>query len=534
MKEVASIPNAYRTIEALRNLGYTPNAAIADVVDNAITSTVAAKNVQVLLNLDSEDRIICRIQDDGNGMNEEILEEAMRLGSDVNYADNDLGKFGMGMKTASLSQCDMITVISKKKGASVAGYRWDVSHVRDKGWVILKLDESEITSLLKINTMPIGPQGTIVFWDNLTWLNQEYSSYSNKNLKQNFVFRTVETLRTYLGMVYHRFLDGSLPANQTINIWVNNEKIPPWDPYCREEPNSETVQLTENTSHYIIPGTEIPIRIKAYLMPTKDGFSNETAWKNAKGLLSWNDSQGYYIYRENRIIRFGGWHGTKAKDEHDKLARIGIDVNSKLDSQFKITVNKAIIEFPDTLFLHLKNEVNPLVVKKAKDKYNKSSENKGFSNKFRRNSDNIGRLSKDLLEESRITTRVSRNYDGDTVEVQNPAGTWLSNKITEFLKYGTGEDYEIVSGHLEKGELWKIVCSREDKFKVIVNADHPFYSIMYEAAANKATSNALDALIFSLAFAELYNRNNQNAQLFETFKTVCSKALERIVEEGMI
>lgn len=163
MKEVTSIPNAFRTIEALRSLGYDLNAAVADVVDNSITPSVASKNVSVSLNLGSEDRMVCRIQDDGIGMTENQLEEAMRLGSDAKYVNNDLGKFGMGMKAASLSQCDKITVISKKKGASLAGYRWDVSHVREKGWILLKLDESEMRVLLSKNLLSAGTQGTIVF-----------------------------------------------------------------------------------------------------------------------------------------------------------------------------------------------------------------------------------------------------------------------------------------------------------------------------------------------------------------------------------
>ena len=139
-----------------------------------------------------------------------------------------------------------------------------------------------------------------------------------------------------------------------------------------------------------------------------------------------------------------------------------------------------------------------------------------------------------LIGENKITTRLSGYDAGSIVEVDNPAGSWLSNKINEFLKYGTDKDYEIVSAHLGKGEIWKIVCSRDEKFKVVINADHPFYTRLYETGANKATSIALDALFFSLAFAELYNRNDQNAQLFNTFKSVCSKALERIVEKGIV
>lgn len=535
MKEITSIPNASRTFEALRNLGYDLYSSIADVVDNAITETVKAKNIGVLFDFDPDGNIVCRIQDDGCGMSEKELEEAMRLGTNTTYEENDLGKFGMGMKTASLSHCDTLTVISKKKGNPICGYRWDISKIQKTGkWTLLQLSKDKIKTILNRENLEINEHGTIVFWDNVFLINENYKSYSSEKFAQNYYFRLLSHLKLHLGMIYHRFLDGTLSNEDSINLTVNDERLEPWDPFCRNEPNTEEIELKKDLEELSIPGYSLPVRIKCYVVPNKEGFSSEEAWKKAKGLLSWNDSQGYYIYRANRIIRFGGWHSTKAKDEHDKLARVSIDIDSTLDELFRITVNKTRVQFPEILYHHLKTKVNPKIVRKAKARYNKSDAKLQVKNNFRKSKGKIDEVSKGLLEENKIKTNVSGNGQSNSVHVQNPSGTWLSNKINDFLKYGSEKDYEIVSDHLEDGSLWKIVCNNNDKFKVIVNASHPFYSKIYNSSKNKAATGAMDALIFSLAFAELYNKNDQNAHLFDTFKTVCSRALEKITEEEII
>ena len=534
MKEITSIPNASRMFDAFRNLGYDLNASIADVVDNSITDKVAADKVSVNFSFPTKNKIACRISDNGCGMHEKELEEAMRLGTDTTYEEKDLGKFGMGMKTASISHCNVLTVISKRKKSDICGFRWDIGHIRKKGWTLLQLTKSEIQEILKKEKLSIESNGTIVFWDDVFWLNEQFRAYENEKLRNNFYYRLVENVKLHLGMVYHRFLDGTFGKKNIIEIKVNGDPVSPWDPLCRNEKNTREISLKKDVAEFKISGYRAPVKIAAFVVPNKEGFSSEEAWKAAKGLLSWNDSQGYYIYRANRIIRFGGWHGTKAKDEHDKLARLSIDIDSGLDELFRTTVNKTRVQFPESLYQHLKNIVNPLVVKKAKSAYNKSEEPLTVQNNFRRNETHIAEISKALIQENKIKTKTSSNGHSGSVEVSNPSGTWLSNKIHDFLKYGSEKDYEIVSDRLEEDSLWKIVCDDSSKFKVIVNAAHPFYERIYNATTNKAVTDAVDALIFSLAFSELYNKNNQNAGLFDTFKSVCSQALGRLVTEKVI
>jgi hypothetical protein len=469
-------------------------------------------------------------------MTESILEESMRIGADADYSNNDLGKFGMGMKTASLSHCDKLTVISKTEGDTITGYRWDMARIKSdqKKWILLKLEEPDIIEISARRGFSTDfEKGTIVIWEDMIPLSNDAKSYTSQKLTNNFFFRVVSDLKLHLGMVFHRFLDGSLNSSN-INIVINDNVLEPWDPFCRSEPETAEVNLPQNLETLSIPNFDKPVLIKGYVLPTKSSFSSEEAWKNAKGLVSWNDSQGYYIYRSNRIIRFGGWHGTKAKDEHDKLARISIDIDQALDSLFRITVNKNKVQFPEILYYHLKTKVNSRIIKGAKARYRKTEEAKQVNNRFRKNNSKLQSLSKSLIAEHKISTSNNHSKSKNDVVVSNPSGTWLSNKINDFLKHGSNEDFEIVSEPLNDDQLWKIICNEGDKFKVILNSSHLFYKSVYENSSNRKLTGPIDAIIFSLAFSELYNKNEVNRHLFETFKTVCSQALEKISEQEIL
>ncbi|WP_163710852.1 ATP-binding protein [Mangrovibacterium lignilyticum] len=534
MKEKRSIPGAAKTFKALRSLGYDINSSIADILDNSVTDSVGSNRIEITFDRNFEFELVVRIKDDGVGMTAVELEEAMRIGADSYYETGSLGKFGFGMKTASLAHCNILTVLSKTKNSEIVGYRWNMAHVKEKrDWILLELEENDINQILFKEGLSLGKQGTIVLWDDVFGINSEYNSHISPKLARNYLFRKTESLKLHLRMVFHRFLDRNFEDARNVAIIVNKDRpLTPWDPFCVIENATKLVPLNHTLSHLYIKNYNNPILMKAYVLPSKDNFSSDKAWREAKGLLSWNDAQGYYIYRANRLIRFGGWHGTKSKDEHDKLARLSIDVDPELDDEFKITVNKNKVEFPELLFQHLKTKVNPLVVKQAQSKYRKEPEKNKVENKLR-NNNKFEQVSRNILTENKIHTKPGKDNSG-FVEVHNSNGSWLSNKLNEFLKYGSSKDYEIVSDHIENGQLWKLVCDPYNKFKVIINSSHPFYTQMYKKGVDKQVTEAVDALIFSLAFGELYNRNQQNVNLFETYKTVFSSTLEKLVKEKIV
>src|ERR1035437_5891083 len=531
MKPIQSIPNANRTFTALRSLGYNLNSSVADLIDNSISAK--AKKINIVLSR-KNDSFYLFVQDDGKGMTENRLEEAMRIGSETVYEETDLGKYGLGMKTASLSHCNDLTVISKTKTSCLSGFQWNMEHIQEANqWELLKLSNKEVEFIFK-ERVGINYKGsdTIVIWENMSDLDRNYESYSIKKFAENYLFRVVDELRLYIANVFHRFLDGSLGGKNHIEIKINKKIVKGWDPFCSKEEKTIKINLKEEASKFLIKGYNKPVRINAYVLPNQQMFSSEKAWKEAKGILSWNDAQGYYIYREGRLIKFGGWQGTKFKDEHDKLARISIDVKSEMDEIFRINVNKNKIQFPELLFNHLKNIINPLVSKKAKDQYKKSDSKISFANRFRKQNEKLNNISKNFVKKEKIkTSYIGNNGDDKSILINNKAGQFISNKISEFYSFGNNAKFEVVSGELDNDLLWKLVSDIEEKFKVVVNSRHPFYQKIYEGNHNKSLTSVIDALFMSLALSELYNKNEQNTLLFETYKLVCAQVLENLIKE---
>ena len=329
IEEIISIPNAPRTFEAVSSSGYDLNAALADVIDNAVTHQVLASEVDVTFKVNGQQKIQCRILDNGSGMSASTLEEAMRLGADSHYEEEDLGKFGMGMKSASLSQCDSLTVISKEKNGALCGFRWDMGHVQDRNnWVLLKLPPDYIMDILEHEGVGLSDSGTLVIWDDLVNIQTNYSGYRNRMSAEAYYLKLKKGIGIHLGMVFHRFLEGTVEDYPQLTIRVNGSLVTPWDPFCRDEEATREVKLTKEESEVSFSNRTHGIKLSGYVVPHKDQFSTPEAWSKAKGpFAGWNDSQGYYIYRANRIIRFGGWHHTRGKDEHIKLARIAIDIS---------------------------------------------------------------------------------------------------------------------------------------------------------------------------------------------------------------
>lgn len=375
MKKVESIPQAARTLNALSSLGYDLKSAVADIVDNSIM----AEATEIDIIAKATNKWLIYFLDNGYGMNKSELLHAMTIGAEGDYLENDLGKFGMGLKTASLSQCRLLTVISRKEGKGpVAGYQWNRDHVdKVNKWEIFQLDEKDIESILNEVEVSTKSLGTLVIWQNLDILDKELIKDQDSTIVRN-----IENLQHHLRLVFHKFLSGKAKDRDIITINFNKKRLIAWDPFCIEEKNTKPVNLG-NLSKFkpIEAKANNPVRINAYVLPTKDGqfgFSSIEAWENAGGGVGkrnkdkgWNDLQGYYVYRADRLITFGGWLRTRNRDEHMKLARVSIDFPTELDTVFRLNIQKGKLELPKSLFEHLKDEINSKVYSDADKRYRK-------------------------------------------------------------------------------------------------------------------------------------------------------------------
>ncbi len=333
-------PSAGRLVNSLRNIGYSFPSAVADLVDNSISA--GATQVDVELVFDGE-RSHVLIADDGSGMTGTGLVEALRFGTRRDYGEADLGSFGLGLKTASLSQCRRVSVVTRRapRRRRLYTHTLDLDHILETDrWEIIDLpiDSHAGRSLEWLN----DGRGTVVVWEHLDRV------LPDRNPAGGWARRRIEALgrRTaeHLGMVFHRFLEGTVEGHDRLVLTVNGEKVPAWNPFGNDEENREVLDAREvEVSTATGAGT---VRLAPCVLPPKSLFSSLGEWERLSGPDKWNRQQGFYIYRADRMIQSGGWCGLRSADEHTKLARASLDFPTGLDELFGINVAKMRVSLP--------------------------------------------------------------------------------------------------------------------------------------------------------------------------------------------
>lgn len=329
-------PHAGAMIESLRAFGYDLQTAIADLIDNSITAR--ARNVWLDFHWNGENSHIS-IRDDGKGMAERELASAMRLGSQ-NPAEprdaKDLGRFGLGLKTASFSQCRIVSVLSRTNKGDESFRCWDLDYVGVTGqWRLLK--KPKVTSKKALSGLKATGHGTIVLWESLDRVVGGTKVDSEAHHKW-FLDQT-ETVKEHLAMVFHRFIQ----RPKVLKIWINGRQVEAWDPFLSNEP--ATQPLGEEVLK--IAGGSIVVR--PYVLPHISKITPDTHSK-AAGPRGWNAQQGFYIYRNERLLVAGDWLNLGfQKEEHNKLARILVDIPNSMDSLWEIDVKKSRARPPSLL-----------------------------------------------------------------------------------------------------------------------------------------------------------------------------------------
>jgi len=322
-------------IEALRDIGYSLEAAVADIIDNSLTAR--AKTVHIRFGWHREQPWIALI-DDGHGMTEKELVEAMRPGSRnprEQRSRDDLGRFGLGLKTASFSQCRCLTVVSRKAGATSAR-RWDLEEVnRSNDWILLTVSDRDLNALPAFNELP--ETGTYVLWQQLDRL--DIGSYGDR--AHTILNDRVQSIRNHVSLVFHRFMSPE-PGSQRVKILINNNELEPFEPFNARNP--ATAHLPEERVR--VENEEV--LIQAYVLPhhTKVSPGEYEKYAGEDGYLR---SQGFYVYRNRRLIRHGTWFRLCRQEELTKLARVRIDIPNSLDHLWTIDVRKSRASPPEAV-----------------------------------------------------------------------------------------------------------------------------------------------------------------------------------------
>lgn len=310
----------------MRSIGYSFEAAVADLIDNSL----AAKAEGIWIRTDLKSASYLYVLDDGSGMNHDTALEALRLAGTAHRArtdKNDLGRFGLGLKTASLSQARRITLVTKQED-SLCGFAWDVDHIGEtQRWEVLALSEDEISLLPGARDLNNLENGTLILWQKLDYLigkAQSPSAHLGAKLRK---------LEQHLGFVFHRFL------SEKLIIRINGHVVEAIDPFLTDN------LKTQRTSVSSIEVDGSTVTIQGFTLPHQRYLTGDLADRFDLD-KNMRDYQGFYIYRNNRLISWGQWFGLVRKEELYKQSRISVDIGSELDSLWQIDIRKSRSEPP--------------------------------------------------------------------------------------------------------------------------------------------------------------------------------------------
>ena len=340
-------PNPKSTINSYRSFGYNLSTAIADIIDNSISAN--ATKIDIDYNWNGKDSYISII-DDGNGMNLEELIKAMTPGSkdpDEIRNENDLGRFGMGLKTASFSQCKRLTVVTKKRGYKTIKRCWDIDYINEvEEWVLLDyISDSKFLQLLdKYDS------GTLVLWEKLDRIVGN-AQKDNETVKNAF-YQEMSNVKEHLSLVFHRFLE-----NDKIVLSSNSYPVEPWNPFL--------YNLTTKPEMGLPAKIEGNIDVTYYILPHMSRISHEE-YEKSGGPLGWFNQQGFYIYRGDRLLVSGDWLGLEKKRDYSKLARIAVNFPNTVDFAWNLDIKKSTATPPIEIRRELSRIAKAAIKKSAK------------------------------------------------------------------------------------------------------------------------------------------------------------------------
>lgn len=343
---IQNIPKADSLMGSMRHIGYTFESAIADIIDNSIAAH--SKNIQLSFPIDASNCFVS-IMDDGIGLTEDELFNAMRYGStacEETRNDDDLGRFGLGLKAASLSQCRVLSVVSKKNGKASA-FQWNYNHILKSGkWDLIILSKEEQKALPTYDDFDMQTNGTLVVWQDFDVIDKATNGQ---------IYTTLcaykETVSEYVSLIFHRFLN-----SHSLHIKLNQLDIEGLDPFLDSKKEKVTRQKVINLAINDSNGIERIVKVQPVILP----FYKDLTKKDIK-LLGGDENlrtkQGYYIYRNNRLIIWGTWFGIQ-RGELTKNARVRVDFPNSLDDIWKIDIKKQNASIPLQIRNSLKRAVS--------------------------------------------------------------------------------------------------------------------------------------------------------------------------------
>ncbi|MYN17127.1 hypothetical protein GTP81_10225 [Rugamonas sp. FT107W] len=518
-------PDAKRLIFGLRDTGYNVKTAAADVIDNSIAANATEIKIEIVLQADG--RKIVYFGDNGDGMDAKGVHKAMRYGAPQRDNKQSLGKFGLGLKTASSSVCLKFTVVSRSsRDQELVKLAWDLDHVAQKEvWEMLKepitADESDAFNNL------CGPTGTLVVWEKCDRiLTKDYAAGGSK--EKAAISRLEESLAKHISLVFHRFLDKTDTRERNVDICINQSPVIPWNPFYPKR--SEQVLADEKQKLIVeLPdGTQKIAYIRAWILPHRNDMTKEEERTHAR--IS-NRAQGFYVYREGRLIQDGSWLEVFGSPEpHTSLLRIEFDFGHELDDAFRIDVKKSRILFHPDLGDGLRELLQPV--------YREAGRRARRQNREFANSQDIDHTSanKNIAETNNANKPQIASVDSkaQSAIVSNNMGQKIKLKLPVQSNVSPDTIYVDAVEDITSGELWipafRSAGESGHTPAVLLNKHHDFYQKIYQrAAANGYAVEGMDLLLWAFAVAEQNNTNEELEPIFEDIRNEISNNLRKLL-----
>lgn len=521
MRTIHNNPNPSRLIEGMRDTGYEFKTAIADIIDNSIVA--GAKKIEISIQMDPRGDIRLFIIDDGVGMTEEELVDAMQYGASKKNHPLSLGKFGLGLKTASTAFCRELDVITTDSKGNSYKAVWDLDHVVATNEWQLRIGEPTNKEIEMLRSHTTGHSGTMVVWKKVDRLLKKYRIPGGA-AANNALQRLIDDLKRHLGLVFQRFIDKEdIRVKNKLKISVNKEDIEPWNPFKHGNLSVEdSPEVTEEVNGKSIPVGKFHIR--AFLFPRADEMPNEADYVDLS-----LQKQGIYIYRENRVIHGPDWLGALTKHNSLNRVRVEFSFDHKLDDLFQIDVKKSQVTLTEELSDYTFSKFLKGLLNQAQKESDRSKKTK-----FQKDNTALhdpSNVSLKRKEAEVASSRVSLDEETGKAKVHNPHGEIPIKVIHISAPNRPGENFIQPVDTIVDGLLWDSALI--DKHNAVrLNTSHEYYQRVYsQIKDNPDAVKGLDYLLWALMQAELNAMNEQAQQYISDYRYEVSRILRKLASD---
>jgi hypothetical protein len=516
-----------RLLQGYSRYGYTPQTALADLIDNSLSAEATRIEIQISEQFDGSNKVF--IIDNGRGMDDERLRPALAIGSPAEIQNSRLSKFGFGMKTASLEISPSgFSIATRKKGSTKISaaslleadqtgtgspvYRiWPEKSI-DKAWV-------------KVLNNHVGEtgSGTVVIWEDADLKEADFFKVEKGSAEQTRK-RIESRIKSYLGMVFHRWIQGRSADGRAATIVFQGEIVKAWDPLSAEFLDEDQVAEIPEFVVQLQDGEHVPMALKAWVI--QKGLAKTVAKDQAR---KGNKHQGIYLYRMDRIINEPQWFGIQsgARDPLNGL-RFSLEMDPRLDDLVHLDVKKSNVDLPDAIL----KKIRPIVEVYMKSEETRANVSKAEGNKSKTPRDVIERTTQKYtqLDKTSPTVRPERK-SATEVLTTNLHGGQRPLQMKELPNsLDSGQTLHLVSAHETKGWLWEPRTGKDMSLQLLVNEDHEFYQKVM-LPAGEAAYEGFIWLLLAFSRAELATQYSDFKLQFSHMRRHMAETLEEFSED---